>query len=89
MHASWLNRIEIYNSIIQRKVMTANDFTDLDEAERRLFAFKRHHEVAATPLEWKFTRADLRKLMERPESKDLVAAAGSVQNALANLCQSA
>ena len=31
MHASWLNQIEIYFSIVQRKVVTPNDFTDLDQ----------------------------------------------------------
>jgi hypothetical protein len=29
VHASWLNQIEIYVSIIQRKVLTPNDFADL------------------------------------------------------------
>ncbi len=31
VHASWLNQIEIYFSIVQRKVLSPNDFTDLDE----------------------------------------------------------
>jgi hypothetical protein len=75
VHASWLNQIEIYNSIIQRKVLTPNDFTNLDEVERRLLAFERHYETVAKPFEWKFTRADLRKLMERLANKDLLPAA--------------
>ncbi len=29
VHASWLNQVEIYFSIIQRKVLTPNDFADL------------------------------------------------------------
>ena len=36
VHASWLNQIEIYFSIVQRKVLTPNDFTDLAEVEQRL-----------------------------------------------------
>src|SRR6266542_4616859 len=32
-HASWLNQIEIYFSIIQRKVLTPNDYTSLQELE--------------------------------------------------------
>jgi len=75
VHASWLNQIEIYNSIIQRKVLTPNDFTDLGEVEARLLAFERRYEAAARPFEWKFTRQDLRKLLERLEGKDLSPAA--------------
>ena len=30
VHASWLNQIEIYFSIVQRKVLSPNDFTDID-----------------------------------------------------------
>ena len=36
VHSSWLNQVEIYNSIVQRKVLTPNDFTNLDEVEHRL-----------------------------------------------------
>ena len=64
VHASWLNQIEIYFSIIQRKVLTPNDFADLAEVEQRLLDFERRYEVAAEPFEWKFTRADLAKLMD-------------------------
>ena len=75
VHSSWLNQIEIYNSIIQRKVLTPNDFVNLDEVERRLLQFERRYEAAATPFEWKFTRQDLRALMARLEEKELPYAA--------------
>jgi transposase len=65
VHSSWLNQVEIYFSIVQRKVLTPNDFTDLDEVERRLAAFERRYEQAARPFEWKFTRADLAATMKR------------------------
>jgi hypothetical protein len=39
-HASWLNQVEIYFSIVQRKVMTPNDFASLSELEDRLLAFQ-------------------------------------------------
>lgn len=65
IHSSWINQVEIYNSIIQRKVLTPNDFVDLDEVEQRLLAFERRYEAAAKPFEWKFTRTDLAKLMKR------------------------
>lgn len=70
VHASWLNQIEIYFSVIQRKVLTPNDFADLDEVEGRLLAFERRYEQTAKPFEWKFTRSDLAKLMERLAEKD-------------------
>jgi len=64
-HSSWLNQVEIYFSIVQRKVLTPNDFTDLAEVECRLLAFERRYEDAARPFEWKFTRSDLARLMKR------------------------
>ena len=36
VHASWLNQVEIYFSIIQRKVLTPNDFPNLDAVRTRL-----------------------------------------------------
>jgi hypothetical protein len=75
VHSSWLNQIEIFFSIVQRKVLTPNDFTDLAEVEARLLAFERHYESLAKPFEWKFTRADLAELMSRLEKKGCLAAA--------------
>lgn len=65
VHASWLNQVEIYFSVIQRKVLTPNDFADLAEVEQRLLDFERRYQTAAQPFEWKFTRSNLAKLMER------------------------
>jgi hypothetical protein len=75
VHASWLNRIEIYNSIIQRKVLTPNDFQSLDEVASRLAVFERRYESIAQPFRWTFTRKDLMalliKLEKAHESTDL------------------
>jgi hypothetical protein len=65
VHASWLNQIEIYFSILQRKVLTPNDFPSLGAVSERLFAFERHYETIAKPFEWKFTRHDLSRLLDR------------------------
>ncbi|HEX4949061.1 MAG TPA: transposase [Blastocatellia bacterium] len=65
VHASGLNQIEIYFSMVQRKVLTPNDLADLQAAERRLLDFERHYEKIATPFEWKFTRDDLHKLLDK------------------------
>lgn len=59
VHASWLNQVEIYFSVAQRKVLTPNDFDGLSEIEERLLAFEARFQEVARPFEWKFTRADL------------------------------
>ncbi len=65
IHASWLNQVEIYFSVVQRKVLTPNDFGDLDEVADRLLAFQALYETIAKPFEWKFTRSDLAALLRR------------------------
>lgn len=75
VHASWLNQVEIYFSVIQRKVLDPNDIADLDELRQRLLAFEQLYQQAAKPFEWKFTRQDLAKLLQRLANQDLQRAA--------------
>jgi len=63
VHASWLNQIEIYFSVVQRKVLTPNEFPDVQTVEKRLLDFQAYYETIARPFEWKFTRADLDELL--------------------------
>ena len=70
VHASWLNQIEIYFSVVQRKVLTPNDFTDLEEVESRLLAFQALYEETAQPFQWKFTKDDLTILLHTPAQAD-------------------
>jgi hypothetical protein len=65
VHASWLNQIEIYFSIVQRKVLTPNDFEALDAVAERLYQFERHYERIAGPFQWTFTRRDLEQLLTK------------------------
>jgi transposase len=65
IHASWLNQIEIYFSIVQRKVLSPNDFANLDVLAERLLDFQYYWESAARPFEWKFTRQDLAELLAK------------------------
>jgi DDE superfamily endonuclease len=65
MHASWLNQVEIYFSVVQRKVLAPNDFHCLNEIQARLMAFQQHYQQIATPFEWKFTTDDLTALLDR------------------------
>jgi hypothetical protein len=64
VHASWLHQIEIYFSIVQRKLLTPNDFPRLEALAERLSGFERYYSIAQ-PFEWKFTRADLNALLAR------------------------
>jgi len=70
VHASWLNQIEIYFSIIQRKVLSPNDFASLADVEDHLLRFQERYEQIAAPFEWKFTRADLDALLARVQTHE-------------------
>ena len=65
VHASWLNQIETYFSIVQRKVLTPNDVDSIIDLEDRLLAFQDRYQDLAQPFEWKFTRRDLNQLLQR------------------------
>jgi hypothetical protein len=65
VHASWLNQIEIYFSILQRKALTPNDFQSLEELRERILGFQSFYEQIAKPFEWRFTRRDLTALLNR------------------------
>ena len=75
IRASWLNQVEIYFSIVQRKVLTPNDFDSLPKLEAALLAFQERYEKSAAPFQWTFTREDLAKLMIRLNTKTLAPAA--------------
>ena len=75
IHASWLNQIEIYFSIIQRKVLAPNDFHELDAVADRLIAFQDYWQATGTPFDWKFTRTDLNDLLVRIDTHEPLAAA--------------
>lgn len=63
VHASWLNQIEIYFSIVQRKALTPSDFKSLQDLESRLLRFQDYYAQTARPFQWKFSRSDLNRLL--------------------------
>jgi len=65
VHASWLNQIEIYFSILQRKALTPNNFADLGHLAARISAFEDHYQTVARPFAWTFTRTDLNNVLAR------------------------
>lgn len=69
VHASWLNQVEIYFSIIQRKVLTPNDFESLEDIEHRLFLYEELSNQQPRPFQWKFDREKLLKFLERLEAR--------------------
>ena len=64
VHASWLNQIELYFSIVQRKVLTPLDVADEKTLTQRLLSFQGYYQETAKPFSWKFTANDLRKRYE-------------------------
>jgi hypothetical protein len=70
VHASWLNQVEVYFSVVQRKVLTPNDFDSLAAVEDRLLRFQEYYQESARPFQWKFTRRDLLQLLARMEERE-------------------
>ncbi len=65
VHASWLNQIEIYFSILQRKAISPADFADLDDLATRILAFQDRYNSTAEPFDWRYTRDDLNNFLTR------------------------
>ena len=65
IHASWLNQIEIYFSVLQRKAISPVDFPDLDALTERILAFQDRYNQTAAPFDWTFTRRDLHAMLDR------------------------
>jgi transposase len=70
VHASWLNQIEIFFSVIQKKVVTPNDFASLDQLSSTLLAFVDRYNQTARPFNWNFTATDLTALLHRITEHD-------------------
>ena len=77
VHASWLNQIEIYFSILQRKALTPNDMAEKDAMEARILGFEERYNLTAKPsclcvsarrqVNWRFTRQDMEDRMAQLE----------------------
>jgi hypothetical protein len=69
VHASWLNQVEIYFSLVQRKVLTPNDFADLADVERRLLLYEELSNQNPRPFDWTFDREKLGEFLQRAEAR--------------------
>jgi transposase len=65
VHASWLNQVEIYFSVMQRKLLTPDDFANLDDLTDKITEFETRYNRAARPFDWRFSRNDLHQLLHR------------------------
>lgn len=71
VHASWLNQVEIYFSLVQRKALTPNDFADLAAVEQRLRLYEELTNRSPRPFDWKFDRRKLIAFLRRLDAKRL------------------
>lgn len=60
-YASWLDQIEIWFSVLQRKALTPNHFVNLAALQQRILEFIAHYNRTAKPIEWSYTVAKLEK----------------------------
>jgi transposase len=54
-NASWLDQIEIWFSILQRKLLKPNDFESLQALEKAIRSFIRYCDRSAKPIHWTYT----------------------------------
>ncbi len=72
---------QIYFSVIERKVVSPNDFTNLEQVERRLADFELRYNATARPFQWKFTPTDLDDHLARINQHQQQAAAPPIPQA--------
>jgi len=58
--------VELYFSILQRKVLTPNDLDSLDALADRIMDFGRRYSALGKMFNWRFTRQDLERRLSEP-----------------------
>ncbi len=54
-HASWLNQVEIFFSILTRRLLKHGQFTNREDLATQMLAFVEHHNLTAQPFAWTYT----------------------------------
>jgi transposase len=54
-HTSWLNQVEMWFSILVRRVLKRGDFPSLDALQARIMAFIAYFNKTAKPFKWTYT----------------------------------
>jgi DDE superfamily endonuclease len=80
VHASWLNQVEVYFSLLQRKVLTPNDSTNLQELELRIRLYEELTNQQPKPFDWRFTKYDLFALLLRLAKREIASRASTPRN---------
>lgn len=52
VHASWLNQVESFFSILTRKVLRRGEFDSRDDLVQRMLDFIAHRNTKAAPFKW-------------------------------------
>jgi DDE superfamily endonuclease len=78
VHASWLNQVEVYFSVLQRKVLTPNDSINLQELELRIRLYEELANKQPKPFAWRFTKYDLFDLLQRLAKREVATRALTV-----------
>ena len=68
--ACWVMEKKIFFSITQKKAISPNDFASLDELAGTLLTFADRYNQTARPFNWKFTAADLARLLDRISARE-------------------
>jgi len=64
VNASWLDQIEIWFSILQRKLLQPNDFDSLDQLAQSIMEFIKYQNLSPKPIRWTYTVEKLEKKLE-------------------------
>jgi len=53
-HASWLNQVELFFSILERRLLKRGEFDSVDELADRIIAFIKDYKRRAGPFRWTY-----------------------------------
>jgi hypothetical protein len=73
VHASWLNQIEVFFSILTRKALRGASFDNTDQLAARILGFQDWYNQTAKRFKWTWTRDQLNDYLKRLEALDLAA----------------
>jgi hypothetical protein len=59
-HASWLNQVELYFSVLTRRVLRHGDFPTRDDLIAKIDGFGINHNLTARPYRWTYEGTPLK-----------------------------
>jgi len=59
-HASWLNQVELFFSILQRRLLARGEFDSVDDLAQRIIAFINDYNRKAAPFRWTYDSRPLK-----------------------------